>query len=191
VNRWASALIGAALVGLAGGLAPSHAQTTPVAPTGLTAEQDHRLMLDRLGIKSLRPGVDGYNSAAPNFVNQDEAKAGPFSLLPDPLAFPDGRPVATPDDWWKRRRPELVELFSREEHGRVPKRTPAVRWRVVSEKHEVRGGVAVLERRLAGDLDNHAYPAVSVSLDLLLVTPEGRASGPWCWSSAFPTARPG
>jgi hypothetical protein len=192
LNRWApqrikGALIGAALAAFAGGLA--HAQTTP-APTGLTAEQDHRLMLDRLGIKSLRPGVDGYNSAAPNFVNQDEAKAGPFSLLPDPLAFADGRPVATPDDWWKRRRPELVELFSREEHGRVPKHAPAVRWRVVSEKHDVRNGVAVLERRLAGDLDSRAYPAVSVSLDLLLVTPEGRGKRPLILEFGFPDGAP-
>lgn len=37
-------------------------------------------MLDRLGIKVLRLGVDGGNTAAPNFVNQDEAEAGPFSL---------------------------------------------------------------------------------------------------------------
>jgi hypothetical protein len=188
MRRWASVLIGAALVAFAAGLASPHAQPTPTP--ALTNEQDHQLMLDRLGIKSLRPGVDGYNSAAPNFVNQDEAKAGPFSLLPDPLAFADRRAVTTPDDWWKRRRPELVELFSREEHGRVPRRAPAVRWRVVSEKHDVRGGVAVLERRLAGDLDNRAYPAVTVSLDLLLVTPEGRGKRPLVLEFGFPDGAP-
>jgi len=187
VNRRA-ALLGAALAAFAGGSAP-RAQTPPPAG-GLTAEQDHRLMLDRLGIKTLRPGVDGYNSAAPNYVNQDEAKAGPFSPLPDPLVFLDGRPVATPDDWWKRRRPQLVELFSREEHGRVPQRTPEIRWRVVSEKHQVRNGVAVRERRLAGDLDNRAWPAVSVSLDLLLVTPEGRGRRPLLLEFGFPDGAP-
>lgn len=184
MNRRA-ALIGVALAAFAGTV--SRAQTPPAS---LTAEQDHRLMLDRLGIKTLRPGVDGYNSAAPNYVNYDEAKAGPFSPLPDPLVFLDGRPVRTPDDWWKRRRPELLELFSREEHGRVPKQTPAIRWRVVSEKRELRGGVAVLERRLAGDLDNSAWPAVSVSLDLLLVTPEGKGRRPLVLEFGFPDGAP-
>jgi hypothetical protein len=188
VKHWAAALIGAVLVAFSGAGA-ARAQTTPPAG-GLTAEQDHRLMLDRLGIKTLRPGVDGYNSAAPNFVNYDEAEAGPFSPLPDPLVFPDGRPVATQDDWWKRRRPQLVELFSREEHGRAPKHAPAIRWRVVSEKRDVRNGVAVLERRLAGDLDNSAYPAVSVSLDLLLVTPEGRGRRPLVLEFGFPDGAP-
>jgi hypothetical protein len=189
MSRWTRALIGAAIVVLAaGGVLPAQLNAAP--SSAWTAEQDHQRMLDRLGIKALRPGVDGYNSAAPNFVNQDEAKAGPFSLLPDPLAFPDGRRVASPDDWWKRRRPQLVELFSREEHGRVPKHTPAISWRVVSEKHEVRGGVAVLERRLAGDVDNRAYPAVTVSLDLLLVTPEGRGRAPLVLEFGFPDGPP-
>lgn len=180
MNRWApqrikGALIGAALAAFACGLA--HAQTPP-APTGLTAEQDHRLMLDRLGIKSLRPGVDGYNSAAPNFVNQDEAKAGPFSLLPDPLAFPDGQPVVGPREWWDLRRPQLVELFSREEHGRVPRITPQVRWRHVTGRRIVRSGVAASIERLEGIVADPRYPQVVVRLNLLLVTPLGQGKRP-------------
>jgi hypothetical protein len=77
-----------------------------------------------------------------------------------------------------------------EEHGRAPKHAPAIRWRVVSEKRDVRNGVAVLERRLAGDLDNSAYPAVSVSLDLLLVTPEGRGRRPLVLEFGFPDGAP-
>jgi hypothetical protein len=43
---------------------------------------DHQLMMSVLGIKSLRPGVDGMNPNAPNAANYDEAKANPYPLLP-------------------------------------------------------------------------------------------------------------
>ncbi|CAN5123188.1 hypothetical protein BH10PSE4_BH10PSE4_04470 [soil metagenome] len=160
------------------------------ASTPLTAEQDHQRMLNLLHIKALRPGVDGLNSAALNAVNQDEAKAGPFSLLPDPLVMTDGRPVTTPDAWWKLRRPQLVELFAREEHGRVPVRTPKVTWHVVKETRATRAGVAVLERRLSGVLDNRGAPDITVAIDLLLVTPEGRAKAPVVLELGFPDGAP-
>ena len=155
-----------------------------------TAEQDHRLMLDRLGISTLRPGVDGMNPSAINAVNYDERKAGPFGLLPDPLAFLDGGRVETAEQWWKIRRPELVELFAREEHGRVPKHVPNVTWRVVSERAGVREGVAVTERRLVGVVDNRADPTITVSLDLLVVTPRDAKAGPLVLELGFPDGAP-
>ncbi len=118
----------------AGLLLASHA----AAQTSPATEADHRRMLDKLGVKTLRPGVDGWNKAAPNAVNYDEAKAGPFSLLPDPLVLHSGRPVTTPEQWWKVRRPELVQIFEGEVHGRAPARTPAVTWSLVSETRATR-----------------------------------------------------
>ena len=41
--------------------------------------------------------------------NYDEAKVAPYTL-PDPLLFADGKRVATPDQW-PRRRAEIVALF--------------------------------------------------------------------------------
>jgi endo-1,4-beta-xylanase len=46
-------------------------------PVELTAEQDHRRLLDLLHITALRPGVNGNDLKAPNAVNYDEAKANP------------------------------------------------------------------------------------------------------------------
>jgi hypothetical protein len=154
-------------------------------------QAEHARMLKELGItKPLRPGVDGYNKAAPNAVNYDEAKAGPFSLLPDPLRFPDGRPVADAEAWWKIRRPQIVELYASEEHGRVPKRTPKIAWKVVSETHVVRAGIPVIEKRLAGIADNHLAPSITVSLDLLVVTPESKTGVPLILEFGFPDGAP-
>lgn len=160
------------------------------AQTSPATEADHRRMLDTLGIKVLRPGVDGWNKAAPNAVNYDEAKAGPYSLLPDPLVLPDGLPVTTPEQWWKVRRPHLVALFEREVHGRAPATTPAVTWSVVSETRATRAGVAVVERRLAGLVDNAATPKITVRLDMLLVTPASAARAPVMLELGFPDGPP-
>jgi hypothetical protein len=37
---------------------------------------------------------------------------------------PNGKPVKKAADWWKLRRPEIVEDFDREVYGRVPKVVP-------------------------------------------------------------------
>ena len=42
-----------------------------------TAEQDHQNMMDQLGIKSLRPGPSG-NESAPNHANYDTSIANPY-----------------------------------------------------------------------------------------------------------------
>ncbi len=42
------------------------------------SEQDHRQLMELLGITSLRPGANGSDPNAPNAANYDEAKANPF-----------------------------------------------------------------------------------------------------------------
>ncbi|MBI1686935.1 hypothetical protein [Caulobacter hibisci] len=153
----------------------------------LTGEQAHRRMLDKLGIKALRPGVDGMNPDAANPVNYDEVRAGPFSLLPDPLALPDGTPVRDAATWWKVRRPEIVEAFAREIHGRVPRGLPAPVWRTVKAERVTRGGVAVVERRLAGDVTAYGR---TVTIDLLVGAPEGAVKAPAVVELGFPDGPP-
>ena len=52
------------------------------APKNWTAAEDHRQMMEQLGITALRPGPSG-NEQDPNHANYDEAKANPFPKLPD------------------------------------------------------------------------------------------------------------
>jgi hypothetical protein len=54
---------------------------------------------------------------------------------------------------------------------------PKVNWEVISTKREMNGEVAVITKKLAGHLDNSAYPPVTVDIDLTLTTP-ANASGP-------------
>src|ERR1017187_8158400 len=69
------------------------------APMNWTAEQDHRDMMDQLGIKALRPGPSG-NEKAPDHANFDESKASPFPNLPDALTLENGQGVTSAAQWW-------------------------------------------------------------------------------------------
>lgn len=162
-------------VGVALLTAPLAAADPP--PVQLTAQQDHKRTLDLLCIKELRRGANGNNPKAENAANADEAKANPYPDLPDPLALKNGQKVATADVWWKARRPEIVEDFDREVYGRVPKETPTVKWEVTATETPTVGDVPVVTKRLVGHVDNAAYPAVTVDIQLTLTTPE-KAAGP-------------
>ncbi len=71
------------------------------APAQLTAAQDHKLMMNALGISSLREGANGMNRNAPNAANYDESKANLYPNLPDPLTLKNGAKVTTPEQWWR------------------------------------------------------------------------------------------
>jgi hypothetical protein len=148
------------------------------AAKGLTSDQDRQLMMDKLGIKVLRPGPSG-DEKAPNHANYDQAKANPYPDYPDALKLDDGQPVTTSDQWWTRRRPQIVEAYEREVYGRVPDKVPAVRWTVVATDREQLSatGLPVLARRVIGHVDNAAYPGVSVDMRMMVVTPAA-AKGP-------------
>ncbi|HEX4350632.1 MAG TPA: acetylxylan esterase, partial [Verrucomicrobiae bacterium] len=111
-------------------------------------QEDYKAMLELLHITDVRRGRDGSNPKSPNYANYDEAKANPFPNLPDPLMLKDGTKATTPEMWWGKRRPEIVEDFDREIYGRVPKETPKVNWEVTSTEHTNNGGVAVITKQL-------------------------------------------
>jgi hypothetical protein len=165
--------IGGASRQSAGPIAPQRA----ASPVELTAAQDHRRLMDLLGITSIRAGADPRNPDAPNPVNYDEAKAGPRSALPDPLVMKNGRKVTDAKTWWEKRRPEIVEDFDREIYGRVPKTVPLVRWEVVSTIAETVGGVPVTTKKLLGRVDNSRCPAIAVNIEMTLATPSAAAAG--------------
>ena len=76
-------------------------------PVIFTAAEDHQNMMDQLGIKSVRPGPSG-TETAPNHANYDESIANPYPVLPDLLTLKNGKKVTTADVWWNQRRPEIV-----------------------------------------------------------------------------------
>src|SRR5207244_8419366 len=87
------------------------AQPSPSAsgyppPVTFTADQDHKNMMDQLGIKALHPGPSG-NEADANHANYDEALANPYPNLPEVLALKNGTKVTSAAMWWNQRRPEI------------------------------------------------------------------------------------
>ena len=146
------------------------------APVTLTAEQDHQHMMSQLGIRRLRPGPSG-DESAPNHANYDEARANPYPILPELLTTRGGDRVTTPAAWWTRRRPELVEALEREVYGRVPAQVPRVSWTVTVTDREFVGFTPVVARRLVGHVDNRAYPAIAVDIAMTVVVP-ANARGP-------------
>jgi len=140
-------------------------------PLTWTTAEDHADMLRQLGIQSLRPGPSG-NEKAPNHANIDESKANPFPDWPDPLLLKNGKRVKNAKQWNQQRRPEIVEDFEREVLGRVPKVVPKVEWKVTQTADSLVGGRAVVAKLLTGHVDNSAYPAINVDIQMTLVTPK-------------------
>jgi hypothetical protein len=150
-------------------------QTTASPPVTFTSDQDHQNMMDQLGIKALRPGPSG-DEKAPNHANYDEARANPYSNVPDPLTMNDGQKVTTPAMWWEKRRPEIVEMYSKYVYGRVPGNVPKVKWTVNTVDHEMLGLTPIIAKDVEGVADNASYPAINVHLHMMVVLP-ARAKG--------------
>jgi len=163
VSSWAAA-VGAAVMLAA---TPGSAQQSA---TAIATAADHQRMKEQLGIKTLRPGPSG-NESAPNHANYDEALANPYPDLPRLLTLENGRAVTSADVWWKQRRPEIVEAFDREVFGRVPAAVPKVSWRVQRADRVDVAGHAVQSRDLIGAVDNSAFPQITVEILMTVVTP--------------------
>lgn len=156
---------------------PSSQSVAAPEPVNWTTQQDHRNMMDQLGIVRLRPGPSGQPGAT-NSANYDPAKANPFPDLPEVLRLKDGRKVTTPGMWWQQRRPEIVEDFEREVIGRVPKNVPKVTWTVVSKVTDGLVGTHPANgKELLGHVDNADCPAIKVDIRMSVVTPT-TAQGP-------------
>ena len=149
--------------------APASAQPA-CAPKNWTALEDHHNMMEQLGIKALRPGPSG-NEAAPNHANYNESAANPFPDYPEILKLKDGESVTTPETWWKKRRPEIIEDFEREVLGRVPANAPRITWAVTKTVDDKVGPYPVLAREINGHADNSACPEISVDIQMVVVIP--------------------
>jgi hypothetical protein len=133
-------------------------------------------MLEQLGITKLRPGRSG-NPDSPDAANYDEAKANPYPKLPELLKTSDGEEVDTSDLWWKKRRPEIVELLEREVYGRIPDNVPEVKWEVRQKREVEAEGKMAIQRELVGIVDNSVCPEIQVNISMSLTLPK-EATGP-------------
>ena len=127
-----------------------------------SAADDHRQMMQQLGIKSLRRGPSS-NEQDPNHANYDEAKANAFTSLPDALTLKNGQRVTT-RALWSRRREELVEEFAREVYGRIPKNVPRVTWKLIASDTGTVGGRRVTGSEFIGHVDNSTFPEITVDI---------------------------
>jgi hypothetical protein len=161
---------------------PAQPPATRPAPTPdqlaiqAASEKEHQREMGVLGIKELRRGADGDPNSA-NAANYDESKADVYPRIPDPLVMTNGKPVRTPQEWWDKRRLEIVELFDREIYGRTPANLPSVGWEVAGIVHEKNGDVPIITKTLVGHVDNSADPGIAVNIELTVSTPAD-AKGP-------------
>ena len=77
--------------------------------------------------------------------NYDEAKV-PHYVLPDVLTCADGQRVTNKSEWERKRRPELMEVFSSLEYGRTPKEKIRVAYTLIEENPNALGGLATMQQ---------------------------------------------
>ncbi len=130
---------------------------------------DHKLMMDKLDIESLRAGPSG-DPNDPSAANSDESKVLPYEL-PGLLRFNKGSMVSSVSQWEKRRL-EIFEDFDAEVYGRFPKEIPGVHWRLIAERDSVIGTYPVVIQKLSGVVDNRNYPAIEVKITMTLTLPK-------------------
>ncbi|HKW15998.1 MAG TPA: hypothetical protein VJO35_00670 [Terriglobales bacterium] len=147
----------------------SRTESTSKPPVTFTAEQDQQNMMQQLGIRALRPGPSG-NESAPNHANYDESKANPFPNIPDALTLNNGQKVTTTEQW-QRRRAEIIEGFECCVYGRVPKNLPKVTWTVARVDQEHIGFTPVVAEEVIGHVDNSESPGIEANIRMIVVTP--------------------
>jgi len=137
-------------------------------------QADHQDMMARLGIRKLRPGPSG-NESAPNHANYDEALANPYPVLPDVLTLANGTKVTSARVWKTQRRPEIVGLFEREVVGRIPRDVPKVTWSAAATEEWSLGSHPVTGQQLVGHVADSSFPSITVDIQMTLVTPKDTA----------------
>ncbi len=135
----------------------------PAAPGGYN---DHKNMMEQLGLKALRPGESGQNQE--RFT---EEKANPWKdTMPDVLKMKDGTKVTKPEQWAKRRA-EILEDFEREVYGRIPANVPKVTWEVTATTEGTSGDIPTVTKTLVGHVDNAADPNIIVNIQASFTVP--------------------
>jgi hypothetical protein len=160
---------GAALSLLAAACFAAYAQPTDRAAiaAGNIAERDREARV--LGITLQTPGT-AYDIGKPGNVNYDEARANSNPRLPDVLTLADGTNVKTRAQW-ARRAAEIRAMFDAEVYGKYPAHLPRVRWKVTGTERMDVQSVPAIVKHVTGHVDNSSYPAITLDIQLDVVTP--------------------
>lgn len=134
----------------------------PKRPQHLKPKEGSTNWYDEAGNTHVRSGWG-------NWSNYDEAKAGGYTL-PDPLVLKNRKPVTNANAWWKQRRPEILNDFTTEIYGRVPRNTPAVTFAPAGADSVVLAGKAT-RSTIIGQIDNSRYPAATPTIPITLYKP--------------------
>jgi hypothetical protein len=95
--------------------------------------------------------------------NYDESKVKPYTL-PELLKMANGEPVKNAETWFKKRRPEILNLFATEIFGRIPDNAPKVKWEVVSTDNNAANGMAIMKKIVGTMGDKADAPKMNLGL---------------------------
>jgi hypothetical protein len=95
------------------------------------------------------------------WVNYDDEQAGDYAPI-DLLKMHDGTRIASEDEWWSKRRPELLADVQDSLWGRIPEesRLPRITWRMHAMKGGGQGDGAFMQSAITGVVDVSEYPEV-------------------------------
>lgn len=99
-------------------------------------------------------------------VNYNQAKVGTYTL-PNPLVYPNGKPVRSAIEWNRERRPEILRLFEENVYGRSPGRPAGMSFDVFDKGTLALGGKAVRRQVTIYFSSNKNGP----KMDLLIYLP--------------------
>ncbi|WP_213807378.1 cadherin repeat domain-containing protein [Granulicella sp. dw_53] len=117
----------------------------------------------------LPSGSDGMTLGAPDSWRVFDDPSGPNSPYSqgsytpiDLLTMDDGTPVVYPEDWWTKRRPEIVKDLETEMYGFPADQSlwPAITWSVGPSTSGANSGVAYIQRTITGTISTASYPQV-------------------------------
>jgi hypothetical protein len=94
------------------------------------------------------------------FPGPDSARVGDYTPI-DLLRTKNGKRIATAEEWWKKRRPEIKEELEEALYGKMPdeKILPAVTWDVKTLSGG-KGNRAYIQKQITGTIDVSRYPQV-------------------------------
>ncbi|MBT4665838.1 MAG: acetylxylan esterase [Opitutae bacterium] len=126
-----------------------------------------------LTILSLSSMLDPmFLEAQPKGYNYEEAKVPKYNL-PDLLVCLDGSKVKDADDWVKKRRPEVLQMFEDEVYGRSPGKPKVMRFEIVDKEADALEGKAVRKQIVI----HLGKGEKALAVNLLLYLPK-KAKGP-------------
>jgi hypothetical protein len=94
------------------------------------------------------------------FPGPDSARLGNYTPI-DLLKMKNGRVITTEDEWWNKRRPEMLKDLEEALYGKIPdeKILPGITWEVKTSTGG-KGNMAYVEKQITGIIDVSRYPLV-------------------------------